>query len=223
LRTYSLFLISALALVTSQAQAKPVTVEYTAIVKRMTGGNAVISASDLPGYKISVGETVTGYFSYDSDIQMTSDGPNLDGQYLLVGGFSQALKFTNGNKVSFNYDNYLRTYEDVTPHRIFAEGYDSATRNYKIFSNFERFGEYINSHGFLPEPELWSQFNGNNYFDMWYTAPDLQSSINVGADITSFRVINAVPEPTTYAMLGIGLGLMGVVRRNRQARCAALA
>ena len=41
--------------------------------------------------------------------------------------------------------------------------------------------------------------------------------------ITSFRVLSPVPEPTTYAMLGLGLGVMGLIRRNRQAKRTATA
>jgi hypothetical protein len=33
-------------------------------------------------------------------------------------------------------------------------------------------------------------------------------------------MVAAVPEPETYAMLGLGLGLMGVIARRRKAKAA---
>jgi hypothetical protein len=42
----------------------------------------------------------------------------------------------------------------------------------------------------------------------------------VGVDNITFTAVSAVPEPSTYAMFGLGLGLLGVVRRKRAAKAA---
>lgn len=211
MKTQPLFLTLALALGTSQLQAKPVTVEYTAQVKWMSDAWGFISSSNAPGYNVSVGETVTGTFSYDTDTQMENWGSSF---YYLYDNFSQSFKFANGDRISLN-GTYVQMYEVPETQRIHAEAVDSAAVNYHLRVDVERFGEDINSHGYLPEPELWSQFNGNNYIEMWYHLPGTTIHMDVGADITSFRVLTAVPEPSTYLMLGAGLGLLGLARRNR--------
>ncbi|MBV6321578.1 PEP-CTERM sorting domain-containing protein [Duganella sp. HSC-15S17] len=55
------------------------------------------------------------------------------------------------------------------------------------------------------------EFNAGSGVDKFYTS--LQASSNAG-----LYKIAPVPEPTTYAMLAAGLGLVGVIARRRKAR-----
>lgn len=56
-------------------------------------------------------------------------------------------------------------------------------------------------------------------FGVYGIPNDAQSSIG-GADTISSAPVAAIPEPEIYAMLGLGLGLLGWVGRRRRLQAA---
>ncbi|RZT09559.1 VPLPA-CTERM protein sorting domain-containing protein [Duganella sp. CF402] len=68
----------------------------------------------------------------------------------------------------------------------------------------------------MSSPNMPTSFNG-----MWIGADGIRiewedSAYNVGIDNVAYGMTHAVPEPATYAMLGAGLAVLGLLARRRK-------
>ncbi len=212
--------LGAFALLTTlNAGAAPVVVEYTASIGNICawqGDTCVgLASSAAPGFTIAVGEQVTGRFSYDDATRMTEDAWGYPYRGLLVGQFTQSLTFSSGATVSASYGHAIHMSDSDDYDHILTEGYDQPdlSGTYAILRN--RF-ENVTQSGvarpyFLPTAGEWQNYSTSA------STFEFISGVNVTGNITSFRVLSAVPEPATHAMLLAGL-VPVLLRKRRTAQ-----
>ncbi|MBJ7313080.1 choice-of-anchor J domain-containing protein [Rugamonas sp. CCM 8940] len=135
--------------------------------------------------------------------------------------------FNNGDKLSF----FSRTvdgslYPDRLEVRFSAVGGKDVGHTAGSVGTFTTLLLTINPNlDYFGYPEQWAQFNTtisglagatNGALAFRYVVegggPDGDNSNFIGIDTLS---VTAVPEPSTYLMLGLGLGLLGVMRQRR--------
>ena len=210
----------ALCTAMNQAAAVPVTVEYKAVAiwiyERHNTISVPVQNTTVPGFAISTGETITGYLTYDTETPMEMLGePDFGFYYLLRGEFQQSLKFHNrASPITFNFDTDMYADAYTTPFVLGADGQSDSTSKYRLRSSFEHGGHYPAWAGGLPTASDWDGFGGDSY--VVFEALGRTTSAYLKAQITSFRVVSAVPEPSTYLMLGAGLGMIALARRSRR-------
>jgi len=200
------------------AYAAPVLVEFTAEISSMTEMTRPnhwipLQSSNALGYDISVGETVKLYFSYDTETVLPIiDSPYYPTEHFSYGNFQQSVKFANGTSaLSYSNRNWVHTFEYSDSLLIETSGGFDGNTNYSSRYRFEWESPYAPVNQALPRPDQWSSVNGS-----FALALPSGSWITVGGAITSAQVVSSVPEPSTYLMLGAGLGLMAISRRKRR-------
>ncbi len=204
----SFFLIAA-AVCAMEAQAAVVTVEYTAtidLIHRESFSEGIFDAvesSDWPGYTISVGETVTGRFSYDDTSGI------VDGHGVTSANATSYTQIFNGCGSSLD-----RGSSGELGHGGLVSRFGN--HPYASVSFFFPAGHL--SPGVLPTANDWSlaavdSYPSNNFQMLFVIAP--QKELHVGGNKVSFNVVSAVPEPATYAMLFAGLAVTAVASRRR--------
>jgi len=218
-------LLSCLA--TTQALAAPITVEYQAKVDWLIVSRYDLGLSEpvtypdsdsTAGFSISKGESITGYFSYDPEMPLERGGYSpVDFYDYLRGNFSQSLKFASHQSlITVDTDNYLLTGYYKEPYTITAYNGQSPD-GWEIRGYFNQTGPDVITRGFLLAADQWDSFAHNSKVHALWMSPDTNRNVWISASIGSFRVVTAVPEPSTYLMLGAGLGLIALAYRNRRA------
>ncbi|GGB84839.1 PEP-CTERM sorting domain-containing protein [Pseudoduganella buxea] len=208
----SFFLIAA-AVCAMEAQAAVVTVEYNAtidFIHRESFSEGIFDAvesSDWPGYTISVGETVTGRFSYDD----TSG--SVDGHGITSANAASYTQIFNGSGTILDRGSS----GELTVFQGYG-GLVSRFGNHPYASVSFFFPAGHLSPGVLPTANDWSlaavdSYPSNNFLMLFVIAP--QKELHVGGNKVSFNVVSAVPEPATYAMLFAGLAVTVVASRRR--------
>jgi hypothetical protein len=179
------------------------------------GSSTAVQNSSIAGFNISLGETVTGYFSYDTStaIPFIGGDPWLGYYFQLDGDFKQSLKFENSSSpISYGF-NRLTTKLGADPYELYLLG-DSGDYRSQWNIVFQHPGPHNIAEGYLPSSDQWSGFGGNSYFDFQQEGADQNSVVSLRANITSFRVLSAVPEPSIYLMIGTGLCILAFARRR---------
>lgn len=196
-----------------QAIAAPVTIEYKMQVSNIKENSFQVESSDDHGFDISVGETVTGYFTYDTTQLMYTDGPN---GFLLWENFSLAFQFENNPElVTLDQDLRLETWEG-SELRIGGYAYgapdssSAGSRAYFIFVD----DPYRPLNGYLPAPDQWTGFLPDS--NITYVYNSTQGYLIASGNVTSFRVVSSVPEPEAYLMWMTGASLLLFAGRSRR-------
>lgn len=231
MRSFSLALLFAVA--TIPAQAAIVSYQFTASVNSIaeipgdTDTVNFLSSSSLAGPRISIGDSWTGTFSYDTDMQLGTYQPPqpAQGAHTMYKGFAQTTIKDARTGLSF---------ESTLP-------YPWSTGSLIIWNEATNVGSDI----FWMYSESNASANGNEFGSVWLndrngstfgdaTIP-LALSLNdflsasvsyefsqrgtgnymhAEAWLLSLTPVIAVPEPATYAMLALGLAFIGA-RRQR--------
>ncbi|MFB9288693.1 PEP-CTERM sorting domain-containing protein [Pseudoduganella plicata] len=83
------------------------------------------------------------------------------------------------------------------------------TRDYDIYVQLESTYDYAHASyfyaGWTPSYQWW-ETSDYTYYDSWFSSTDTVATV-----VSS---VPSVPEPTTFAMLGIGLSIIGLSRRR---------
>ncbi|GGY77219.1 PEP-CTERM sorting domain-containing protein [Pseudoduganella plicata] len=199
------------------AYAAPVLVEFTAEISSMTDMTVQshwipLQSSNALGYDISVGETVKLYFSYDTETVLPIiDSPYYPTEHFSYGNFQQSVKFANGTSaLSYSNRNWVHTYE-YSDSLLIQTGGLFAGNSSSFSYRFEWESPYAPVNQALPGADQWSSVKG-----LFGLVLPSAGWITVGGEITSVQVVSSVPEPSTYLMLGAGLGLIALSRRKRR-------
>lgn len=118
---------------------------------------------------------------------------------MFIGSFaidSNLFQFSNGTQ---------QLITDTTEWRVGASGFASATAT--PFSI-----------GALPALPTWGNFPsiGSNAQALWMDTGSGQADYSVKTTYFVTRITAAVPEPTSYAMFGAGLAVLGAIARRRR-------
>ncbi|WP_229487780.1 PEP-CTERM sorting domain-containing protein [Pseudoduganella lutea] len=210
-----------------QAHAALITMEYTAVITQMFETESIwpytdvpVQSNDFTGFSISVGQTVTGTFSYDTETGLGRDGNwEMGYNYYLSGAkFQQTLKFENSSKVfSFETSDNLITTAYDDPYMIRTEGWSDETYMASLRGRFNHPAADSIAEGYLPAANQWNGFADDSFVEFRQSSYLDFTTMMLRADITDIRVISAVPEPSTYLMLGAGLCMVALARRSRRA------
>jgi hypothetical protein len=219
------------------AQAAIVQYQYTATVSSIAeipGGSDTVNyldSSSLAGPTISIGNTWTGTFTYDTELTLDSYQPEQpeQGSYQLYKGYMASTIRDAQTGLSFNSDpnlawlalmqvkdspavvssDFLSFSSDFLSLTTHASGSDFETGSFWFH---DLYGNAFSSS--VPPASL--QLGDFQFASVSYSF--LQDGtgnwMNAEADITSLTLVTApVPEPSTYAMLGLGLAALAMTRK----------
>ncbi|WBS00465.1 PEP-CTERM sorting domain-containing protein [Pseudoduganella sp. SL102] len=227
-------LVSLPALVAMPAQAALVQYAYTATVSKIAeipGGTGTVNwldSSTLAGPTISVGNTWTGTFFYDTDLALDTyqPGPEEHGSYQMYTGAIGSTITDAQTGLSFSSDPALswlsRLSVQDSPD---GAGSDSLSFTaHRSGTDFETGSFWFHDlHGnALASSAVPSSLALGDFQFARVSYSFLQDGTNnwmsADADITSLTLVTApVPEPSTYAMLGLGLAALAMTKKLRRA------
>ncbi|MBB3222476.1 PEP-CTERM sorting domain-containing protein [Pseudoduganella umbonata] len=197
------------AIAATPASAYEVTVEYKVQVKTLNefGDVGYVQHSDWLGFDLSVGDVVTGYFTYDTTTPLIRETHDM---WALDENFQQSVVFENASgPIDLNYLAGLRAWEldvlDINTHS--SSGPDGTATMAASFVDESPYRP-LNFH--LPAANQWSNFSPSLSSFNYY-----QGGLHVAGNMTSFRVV-PVPEPGTHMMLAAGGMVLLAARRKRR-------
>ena len=232
-------LLAGLAMAGS-ANAAVLQFDFTAKILEMvqfsplTFSGGMVSSSNLSGNTISVGDVISGHFTYDTATAQISNVGGIamfasaQAQNVLnaaIGsqqlGLTDALSNTTTVQVANNAAT-LRGGDSFGIANVSANGQSSQMMALSLFDSTG----LAFSGNTVPTTLDFSAFNNSTFY---YTYSSVSTHAMMGANgaLTSLTVstvpsggnpITPVPEPETYAMLLAGLGLLGWTARRRQSR-----
>ncbi len=227
MRIHPFLLLAAVA--TAPAHAAIVMYEFTATVATGitvkdgdTGLWNYSTSSNVAGPTIWVGDTWTGTFSYDTELTLTAYQPEppLGGSYGIYEGAmastlsnpSTGLSYrSNGGYATMQvFDMAAGDYDSLSfKTNAFSTDFESST-----FSFFDASGTALSG----PTPPAGITLSDYHYATVEYTFSRTSDGdwMQAKANITSLTLVTTpVPEPSTYAMLGLGLGLLTFLSRKK--------
>ncbi|MQA38540.1 PEP-CTERM sorting domain-containing protein [Rugamonas aquatica] len=220
------------------AEAKVVTYDFTITVQHITemdhGANPVyVQSSTRPGALVSVGEQVHGTFSFNTETPLSvvyQPPVQANGTWLL---YSDSVNYKNPIDAVFQNSGLHTTLPAGVKVNSTVQVADNATtfHNGDVFSliNSASYKGEIFTHNIelgdstgavfnsaaIPQALNFSQFNYGSYGFSRMSVDGLW--VEVDGDISSLTLspAPAVPEPSTYLMLGAGVLLLAWRRKAR--------
>jgi hypothetical protein len=209
------------------ANAEIVTFEYTAAIIDLTEWGPWspiayhVESSNLPGFTVSNGETITGRLSYDTSMQLVPNPDFPSGHVYELGSTAKITHtFTlQGSGTSSSVDS-----SPGVQMEDYSSGADQLTFTGNAGGNnwWETYLSLTATRpGYQPAvlpgaAELGgtSGYTANSFYITFW---DAGIQLNADAKISSFHVVSSVPEPSTYAMLLAGAVPLLLRRRKAQA------
>lgn len=214
----AIFLSFASIFFTLEVKASVLQVNFDAVVSWANIDSAGVDSIMVEGNKISVGDSLTGSFWYDTDLGIK--------QPLSRSDYSTYSYYNGGAGLSISVSGF-QTKVDLWPIPIeFLITPASSNDEFRI-GGWTSSGVYIftglsasSGLGFqttdmqlLTDPTVFSRFaggfvNGPSVWDFYY---------KINAESLTFNIVNPVPEPATVLFLCAGLiGLAGYGRKRIQ-------
>jgi hypothetical protein len=212
--------------VSGNAHAELYTFEYTAKVGsilevKYSGGETNLQSVTTSGSPISIGDTVTGRISYDSHLPIIRQETRFDDALIIDYGRIDSLQISTTFEtagVSFTTEGYKFGgkifYPTGSPqpdafyvgsyHYTFAADYASQESLGFDFADSTHSKLDLST---IPGANA-ATFDSNSFF-YTYDYRGAPSGVQIRGPLTSLRLISAVPEPSTYAMLLVGMLLVG--------------
>jgi hypothetical protein len=219
------------------AQAAIYTFEYTALVSKIEVGKpnndnirTPVTASNLAGGTISVGNKVTGIISYDSNAPISSISTHYDGSTSVSYGYFASLDLTahflaaDVNFASNGYKWGYMSYGGVPTWGV--NGVSAGTYRYLTLPDGAMTREVLAVDlGDSTSTKIGNKLPGVEAVDfdsnsMSYEFDNQHGEVlRVEWNIAEMKFLQAapVPEPETYAMLLAGLAVIGWNRRRKAA------
>lgn len=214
--------------ITPAAHAEKFTLHYTATINSIgliNGYNSPeqsASAATFLDQQVSIGDTLSGEYSFDTSIAPSSQSSYGSVARALYGHGPAFTSFVQFDKSGFR--------EKAAEGSTIVDVSDSSNAQYQsdeVVFNGNAYGrDWTSTRLVLSDPtaaalegpampgaEL-SQLQPN-YFQYFYSTyvPGIPS-VRLLGEITSLSLVSAVPEPGTYAMLLSGLGLLAWRRKR---------
>jgi hypothetical protein len=228
--------IATSVVLTSSAQAAIYTFEYTAMVSSIAeypdafgfGPSTSVQSTSITGAAISVGDTVTGVVSYDSQMPIASQSHDASGNYVSY-GYVASLQLT-ANFAAANLHFAPNGYQfgglaSFPAGSAFHDSFGLGAYRYNYLPDGGMTQEVLGIHfedsthtkfdGYTVPGADVATFDSNNLaYEFGSTGSNQR--VAIGSNIVGLRLVSAVPEPSTYAMLLGGLMLL-LWRRRSQA------
>lgn len=226
--------VAASVILSSSAHAALYTFEYTATVSSIAeypdafgfGSAAGVQSTSITTGKVSVGDTITGIIGYDSQLAIASQY-DYNGAHYIGYGYIPSLNLTAdfaAANIHFESNAYKFGGQAVYPAgSTDKDAFGLGTYRYLYLPGGGMSQETLivdladSTHtkldGSVPG-SIATTFDSNQ---MTYIYADnfADRRAEIGANITALRLVSAVPEPGTYAMLLGGLMLLAWRRRSQ--------
>ena len=214
------------------AHAAIVTYQFTATVAtgitEKSGDTGLYNdtmASSMAGPLIRVGDIWTGTISYDTNLTLTAYQPEPleQGSYRMYEGIMRST--LTDARTGLSYGSNLDYASMLVYDSIPGVSYDALSINTNaVNTNWESvtFSFFDSGGGALTDSAPPRGLNAFDYDSLTVSYSFWRSSnsdwMQATADITSLALVTApVPEPSTYAMLGLGLAALAMTKRFRHA------
>ncbi|RFP21517.1 PEP-CTERM sorting domain-containing protein [Duganella sp. BJB488] len=213
------------------AQATVYQFDFTAKIQEMvefspmTFDGGPVASSSLSGSTVSVGDIISGHFSYDTETAMFSNkGGSV--MYSAPAALNTLGASIGGNNIALSDANYSSTNVQVANNAAALGGADSFgianvsanayASEMMALSFFDKSGLALNA-ATMPGQLDFASFNRSTFY---YTYSSNATHAMMGANgaltsVTFTEVPTPVPEPETYAMLLAGLAAIGWKGRRR--------
>jgi hypothetical protein len=184
------------------------------------GGTGIRSQIDNSGTAVTGWTSSGGYQVYEDNVGGSGDGISaFDGTHWVSFGHNG----TTGGTLSQVFDTVLGATYTLNYYLAEQQGYDSDS-SFNVYVN----GTLLGNSGTPGSADSWVlaptlSFLGTGS-PMTLTFEDATASgysSNLALDAVSLRGGGAVPEPATWAMMILGMGLAGVAMRHRGVRARA--
>ena len=200
--------------------------DFTAKIQEMvefsplTFSGGKVASSSLSGSTVSVGDLITGHFSYDTDTALFS---NTGGSAMYAAPTAQN---TLSASVGLSGASYSSTNVQVANNAAILGGADAFgianvsanayASQMMAVSFFDKSGTALSASG-MPGQLDFSSFSQSSFY-YTYSSTSTHAMMGANGALTSLTVTQApspVPEPATYTMLLAGLAAVGWKARRR--------
>lgn len=212
--------VFALAMLPAASEAAIVSYSFTANVSSIfthvldSDVFTQLTSADIPGANIHMRDAIRGQFAYETDTQpgftlpsyASYSDPLQSFSFSFLPSGAQFTAVSNGAYVSYGTGYKISNFAGVSGDVIASIGLtdisDGAGNNYA-----------------LPENLSLSRLFDAEVIYSWHPVGS-STTLFIYGRLTTLAQVSSVPEPQSWAMLGIGAALMAGVARRRQRRGA---